>query len=59
MTFKLSEKEEALAKEFRMEHIECSSTFQYIFEPNGIGTVVTIKCPYCGETKDITDIDCW
>lgn len=33
--------------------------FKYIFTPTGIGNAVTIVCPYCGKTRDITDVDCW
>ena len=36
-----------------------TAPFSYIFTPTGIGVAVKIKCPYCGRTKDITNIDCW
>lgn len=67
--FELTEKEEELAKAFRDKHKQCRpkhnrmfqqyAPFSYTFEPNGIGIAVSIKCPYCGEEKDITDIDSW
>lgn len=36
-----------------------SSTFQYEISGTGIGTVLKIKCPFCGEERDITDYEAW
>jgi hypothetical protein len=33
--------------------------YSYVFTPTGIGIAVKIICPYCGEEKDITNVDCW
>lgn len=35
------------------------STFQYEISGAGIGTVLKIRCPVCGEERDITDYDAW
>lgn len=35
------------------------SNFIYDLTGTGIGTVIKIKCPVCGEEQDITDYDCW
>jgi hypothetical protein len=70
-SYTLSEQEEKDAKAFIEKHKKCrpkprvnntfkqSAPYKYIFTPTGIGTSVTIKCPYCGKEKDITDVDCW
>ena len=67
----LSEKEEEAAKAFIEKHKKCRpkylkytlspqyAPFKYIFAPTGIGTAVSIKCPYCDREKDITDVSCW
>jgi hypothetical protein len=63
--FKLSGVEEKAAKEFRKLHSKCNietaigGQFEYRFAPTSISNVVTIKCGYCGEEKDITDYDSW
>ena len=60
-SFILSEKEEKSSKMFRENHKSCGTPrlFNYILTPNGIGVSVKIACPYCGESEDITDVDCW
>ena len=39
----------------------CKNGSKYLYEltGTGIGTAITIKCPVCGEEKNITDYDCW
>ena len=70
MQFKLSDKEEKDAKEFREKHYKtCShllttstngkAQFTYTFTPISIGNILKIKCNACGEELDITDIDTW
>ena len=36
-----------------------SSTFQYEITGTGVGTILKIRCPVCGEERDITDYDAW
>lgn len=58
----MSEAEYNLAENFRHYHYEkCKngSTFQYELSGTGIGTIISIICPVCGERKDITDIESW
>lgn len=67
--YNLSEKEEKKAKRFMTLHKKCRPKaerplqqyypYTYEFTPTGIGIAVSIKCPYCGKTKDITDVDSW
>lgn len=48
--------------EFRAAHyMKCrnGSTFCYTLSSTGIGTAISIKCPVCGEEKDITDFGNW
>ena len=33
--------------------------FTYMITPGGLGPLVSIKCNFCGETKEITDINSW
>lgn len=69
-SFKLTEREDELARKFREEHKGCRpdlshkifptyAPYTYKFTPTGIGSCVSITCPYCGEEKDITDVDSW
>ncbi len=47
---------------FRDSHYKsCKNGSKYLYEltGTGIGTAITIKCPGCGEEKNITDYDCW
>ena len=71
--FELTENETKAAAEFRKEHshkeeLEADGKlafstlgmqFTYEITPGGLGNGIVIKCNYCGETKDITDIDNW
>lgn len=34
-------------------------TYQYIFEPNGIGLSITVKSNLTNLTIDLTDVDKW
>ena len=58
----MSEAEYNLAENFRNYHYKkCDngSTFQYELSGTGIGTIISIICPVCGERKDITDTESW
>ena len=72
LEFRLNDKEEESAKEFREEHKNCckeklskeffSTTggeFSYIITPTGLGLCTIIRCNSCGEEEDITDIENW
>lgn len=54
----LTNKEMIDDRDFRNDHYErCGNgcTFQYTLTGTGLGTIIEIKCPKCGELKDITD----
>ena len=59
----LSDKQRENARCFQKEHYENCETgmmsFKYTIIPTGIGNVVEIKCPKCGEILDLTDYDLW
>lgn len=58
----MSEKEREDDQAFRHAHYEsCHNGNDYEYEliGTGIGTVIKIRCPVCGEHKDITDISNW
>lgn len=58
----LSDKEMKAYQEFRGAHWNrCgnSGIYNITLEGTGIGTVIKVRCPYCDEEKDITDIDSW
>lgn len=63
--YKLSKVENKRANKFIKKHEKCKPNdgvflqFKYIFTPTGIGIRVAIKCPYCNEEMDITDVECW
>jgi len=65
IVYSLSEKETKEYFEFCKKHRNCEFTstiggkISVTFIPTGLGNVVEVKCKACGETKDITDIDCW
>ena len=68
LTFEISGIELERIEEFKKKHRETCTKRQnltlgeywtYSFMPTGLGTCVEIKCNLCGETKDVTDIDCW
>ena len=54
-------KEKELYDEFKKDHYKSCGTSDIIITlaPVGIGTVIKVKCPICGEEVDITDTDCW
>lgn len=59
----LSDKQKENARRFQKEHYENCETgmmsFKYTIIPTGIGNVVEIRCPKCGEILDLTDYDLW
>ena len=59
----LSDKQRENARCFQKEHYENCETgmmsFKYTIIPTGIGNVVEIRCPKCGEILDLTDDDLW
>ena len=58
----ISDNEKKAERAFRDSHYKsCKNGSKYLYEltGTGIGTAITIKCPVCGEEKDITDYDCW
>ena len=59
----LSDKQRENARYFQKEHYENCETgmmsFKYTIIPTGIGNVVEIRCPKCGEILDLTDYDLW
>ena len=71
--FELDEEETKAAKVFREKHNHndelrkqgklafstLGQQFTYTITPGGLGSCVTIKCNYCGEEEDITDIENW
>lgn len=68
LTFEISGIELERIEEFKKKHIETCTKKQnltlgeywtYSFIPTGLGKCIEIKCNLCGETEDVTDIDCW
>ena len=64
----MSDKEYEADRQFRTRHwamhnggkSKCDgNTYWYELSGTGIGTCIKIKCPICGEEKDITNIDSW
>ena len=57
----LSDKEMSQFREFKHSHYKtCGTNDVYVLlSPTGIGTVIKLKCPKCGEEVDITDCDHW
>ena len=59
----LSDKQRENARRFQKEHYENCDTGMMSFKdtiiPTGIGNVVEIRCPKCGEILDLTDYDLW
>ena len=57
----LSDKEISQFREFKYNHYKTYKTNDVLvfLSPTGIGTVIKIKCPECGEEVDITDCDNW
>lgn len=61
----MSPKEADAERAFRYKHYErhhayshCS-TYTYEITGTGIGNIIKITCPICGESEDITDTDSW
>ena len=50
---------EELDKERKVGFTALGHQFTYEITPGGFGPLVSIKCNYCGESEDITDIDNW
>ncbi len=60
--YRMTESEMEARKKFIDEHHKrCgnSGSFLYGIEHCGIGASLSIKCPVCGEEKDITDYSVW
>ena len=57
----LSDKEMSQFREFKYNHYKsCKTSDVLVFlSPTGIGTIIKLKCPKCGEEVNITDIDHW
>ena len=58
----MSEKEHTENAAFQAEHyMKCKNgnRFQYELIGTGIGTVLYVRCPVCGEQKNITDLNSW
>lgn len=63
----MTEKEAEAEIRFRDEHAHFRGTkmslfhsiFQYEITGTGIGTILKIRCPRCGQEQDITDYDAW
>ena len=57
----LSDKEISQFREFKHSHYKsCGTNDVYVLlSPTGIGTIIKLKCPKCGEEVDITDINHW
>lgn len=57
-----TEAESAKNFEFRNKHWDkCGNTGHFLYDlyRTGIGEVVKVTCPICGETADITDVGSW
>lgn len=55
-------KEREAITNFRKEHyVKClnRSKFTYTLTGTGIGTNIEIKCPVCGEARDVSDYESW
>ena len=65
----MSDKEAEAEYNFRQRHYEqcalplnsksAGSTYIYELTGTGLGTIIKITCPICGQSEDITDIDSW
>lgn len=55
------DKEKERAEVFiKKHHKSChNNTIRYELQGAGIGTIIKIICPVCGEVEDITDSDSW
>jgi cupin superfamily acireductone dioxygenase involved in methionine salvage len=66
MEFKLSEKENELAKKFLQEHRHpevykgaIGGHINFIFTPTSIGNAISIRCTICDTEENITDYNNW
>lgn len=61
LTHELNESEITKYYNFYKKHSKCISNekIETIFNSNGIGTQIIVKCPICGEKEDITDYNSW
>ena len=62
--FTMSDKEAKAIKEFKADHSSCqsnklSTSYEYVLTGTGVGTAISIRCPVCGEEKNVTDYDMW
>ena len=65
----LDPKEREAIEKFRREHYKkcaeplCSraagNTYIYTITGTGIGEIIKIKCPICGEEVDVTNVESW
>ena len=65
----ISDKEKDSLRAFRDKHYEMccgngkykskGNTWIYTISGTGIGHIIKITCPECGQTEDVTDIDSW
>jgi len=65
----LSDKEAKALKDFRDEHYKSccgngkykakGNTWIYTITGTGIGHIIKITCPECGQSADVTDIESW
>ena len=65
----MSDKEAEAEYNFRQRHYEqcalplnsksAGSTYIYELTGTGLGTIIKITCPICGQSEDITDLDSW
>jgi len=66
----LSRKEKKEFDAFKEKHKKCASKYKddclgnfsgytILIIPTEVGDIVKLKCTYCGEEKDITDVECW
>lgn len=60
--FRFTEEDKTQIKEFEDKHWHregpsCGDSFDYIFCPTGIGLIKKVKCNYCGEELDLSELD--
>lgn len=58
----MSDKELAAMEAFHTKHYDrCNNGNHYIYDmfSTGVGIIMKIICPVCGESENITDIDSW
>lgn len=66
----LNRKEKKEFDKFKEEHRKCAlehkddclgnfEGYTILIIPTEVGDIIKLKCTYCGEERDITDVDCW